>query len=473
MVSLQGSKTIAIVGGGFTGAAVAYHLAQSDVGARIVVFEPRLHLGGGVAYDTRDGAHRINVPAARMSLIPGDDGHFARWIADSAAISDDPGAIGPDGNLYPRREVFGRYVADQLAAFLAAGQVTHVRDSVVTIARGTGQWALGGQSGREEKADIVILATTHPAPMVPALLENALGDDPRLIRDPCADDALSAVAPDARVLIVGTGLTMADIVASLDARGHGGAITALSRRGLLSRGHPVRPAPQFGSFADRHQTALSLLRDIRGTIATAAEQGVSWHGVIDAVRAQGQTFWPNLALAEQRRIVRHLRPFWDVHRFRIAPQVEQVLHRRLRDGTLQVFAASLRRATAGPRSIVVEFKRRGRPATQHLSFDVIVVTTGPAHHQAVATQPHLAGLARAGIIRADGVGLGIACDRRGRAVDRDGLPVASLFIAGPLARGTFGELMGLPQVSDYARFIAGQAHELLNAWSNATTRPRS
>ncbi len=39
--------TIAIVGGGFTGAAVAYHLAAHGAAARIVVFEPRERLGAG------------------------------------------------------------------------------------------------------------------------------------------------------------------------------------------------------------------------------------------------------------------------------------------------------------------------------------------------------------------------------------------------------------------------------------------
>ncbi len=57
---------VAIVGGGFTGAAVAYHLARllPEGTARIVVYEPRAMLGGGLAYDTDEPVHRINVPDA-------------------------------------------------------------------------------------------------------------------------------------------------------------------------------------------------------------------------------------------------------------------------------------------------------------------------------------------------------------------------------------------------------------------------
>jgi uncharacterized NAD(P)/FAD-binding protein YdhS len=460
-VTQPAAKTIAIIGGGLTGAAVAYHLANRCPDARILVFEPRSRLGGGVAYDTRDAAHRINVPAVRMSLVPGDDGHFARWLAANDALSDDPAAMGPDGNSYPRREIFGRYAGDQLAPLIASGRVAHVPDKATAIAKRGSGWGIVGGSGREHVADIAVLATTHPPPTVPLVLDEACGADPRLIRDPSAAGALAAVAPDARVLIVGTGLTMADVAASLDACGHVGQITALSRRGLLSRGHPRESSPPFGSFVDRHYTALSLLRHVRATIAVAAEQGLSWHPVIDAIRGQAQAFWPALAIAEKRRIVRHLRPFWDVHRFRIAPQVEEVLRRRKAEGTLAVFAASLRTASAGPDAIEVEFKRRGSNTAERGAYDAVVVTTGPAHLRAIATQPHLASLASAGLIRGDDAGLGIACDRQGRALDEHGRAVPDLFIAGPLARGTFGELMGLPQVSDYALFIAAQVEASL------------
>jgi uncharacterized NAD(P)/FAD-binding protein YdhS len=229
-----------------------------------------------------------------MSLVPGDDDHFAHWIAETNAVSDDSEALAPDGNLYPRRAVFGRYVAAQLAPCISSSQVTHVRDSVTNIAPQAGRWGLTTKSGRYDTADIVVLATTHPLPTVPAALERAFGADRRLIRDPSEAGVLNTIGRNARVLIVGTGLTMADVVASRDSRGHAGKITAISRRGLLSRGHAARYADPLGTFTGKPQTALSLLQQVRAEIRQADQNGLTWHPVIDAVRAQAQTFWPGL-----------------------------------------------------------------------------------------------------------------------------------------------------------------------------------
>ncbi len=72
--------------------------------------------------------------------------------------------------------------------------------------------------GSEIDADVVVLAVCHAPPAVPSPLA-PLKDRPRFIANPWQTEALRGIAPDHRVLIVGTGLTMADIVASLDRAG--------------------------------------------------------------------------------------------------------------------------------------------------------------------------------------------------------------------------------------------------------------
>lgn len=447
------STDVAIVGGGFAGAAVAYHLAHLAPDLSITVFEPRRFLGGGLAYDDQDPAHRINVPAARMSLIPQDEEHFARWIEATGAGSGDPDVVARDGSLYPQRRVFGQYVAAHLDPFLANGRIVHVQSSVVSATKNGRSWTLATASGTRHRARIVVLATTHPAPDVPAALTR-LKDDPRLVRDALVPGALAAVEPNARVVIVGTGLTMADVVATLDRNGHRGQITALSRRGLRSRGHAAQASEPYGDFTEPSPRASGLLKQVRATIRDAAAHGTSWHGVIDAVRAQAQTFWPKLTREEQSRIVRHLRAYWDVHRFRIAPQVEDVIDRRIADRTLRILAASLVSASAASDHIPLTIRRRRTDELETIAADTVVITTGPAHSKVLSTSRYMADLANDGVITADHLGLGIACDAGSRAIDSRGLAQSDLFIAGPLARARFGELMGLPQVSAQARNVA-------------------
>jgi uncharacterized NAD(P)/FAD-binding protein YdhS len=57
----------------------------------------------------------------------------------------------------------------------------------------------------------------------------------------------------------------------------------------------------------------------------------------------------------------------------------------------------------------------------------------------------------------------LATSLRGRAIGANGEPDPTLFIAGPLARGAFGELMGLPNVAIYARFLAQEIAAELGA----------
>ncbi len=450
--------TVAIIGGGFTGAAVAYHLAQCPAvdQAAILVFEPRDALGKGLAYDTGDPAHRINVPSARMSLLPDDPEHFGRWLAGTGVLAGDPRAHQADGNSFPRRSVFGDYVSSQVEPLVDDGRIRHVRARVAHVSKtGTG-WQLQDDAGNRFSSDLLVIATTHPAPRAPARLAEAFVGHPRYIADATKPDALEPIRPQDRVLIVGNGLTAADVIASLRERGHVGRILSISRRGLRSRGHAAVPQEPYGNFVSPPpQSTRELLKRTRLALRAATADGLSWHAVLDQLRAQARPIWQGLTVVERRRLVRHLRVFWDVHRFRIAPQVEQALDHAITEGRLEIAAGSILSARRHGDGMQVLIRRRGG-APETLDFDAVVITTGPAHGGILSSQSWFSELAETGRLTMDPTGLGLACNEMGEALDVNGDPQLDLLIAGPLARGVFGELMGLPQVSEYAAAIAGQ-----------------
>ena len=475
---MTGSRrtVVAIVGGGFTGAVVAANLARNAAsdGAAIVVFEPRGRLGAGLAYDTGNPAHRTNVPAARMSLVPDDPDDFLNWLSARGEPRGDPDARAADGNLYVRRAVFGRYVGEFVAPYVRSGKVVHRRERVARIERDGTRWRLRSDVGTELLADIVVIATTHPAPCAPKNLAQALDGHPRFVADTTVAGSLACLRPDDHVLVLGSGLTAADVIASLRLADHRGAIVALSRRGLRSRGHAGKTQEPFGDFvSDPATTALGLLRRVRLAVRQAAAAGLSWHAVFDALRGQGAQVWRALPVAERRRLVQRLRPFWDAHRFRVAPQIDDAIRQAIDAGQLRILAASIEGVERYGQVVAVDIRHRQTRLRERLLFDACVVTTGPAHTGILSSQGWLADLASKGWLRLDNVGLGLACDEASRAIGASGVAERSLIIAGPLARGTFGELMGLPQVNDHAIFIADEIAEMLARPDRTATRRRS
>ena len=312
------------------------------------------------------------------------------------------------------------------------------------------------KSGNTLLAENIVLATTHPKPRAPYAFKKISLSNGNYISDSTVQGALDTVRLDGRVLIVGSGLTAADIVASLAAKGHRGRIDVISRRGLRSRSHPDVVQDAYGEFADPPiQSSLRLLRHIRATVREASGLGISWHSVFDKIRAQAHQIWSNLSVVEKRKLVRHLRVYWDVHRFRVAPQVAEIWRTCLDAGRLQSYAASIESALVQDNGrILVAFRPRRMKQTLQLVYDNVLIATGPSHTDVLISQSLTQNLADRGNLQLDKVGLGLAVDALSRACDKNGIGQADLYIAGPLARGEFGELMGLPQVTAHAHFVA-------------------
>jgi uncharacterized NAD(P)/FAD-binding protein YdhS len=345
------------------------------------------------------------------------------------------------------------------AAGAAAPGFTHLQEQALSIARQGSGFRIT-TDGRALDADIVVLAVSHPPPAIPGPLR-AIAGQPNFIANPWPDAALAGVAADARVLIIGTALSTADVIASLQAQGHAGKMLAVSRRGLVSRLRAMVQNEPFGDFSTAPSpTALSLLRRVRQTVAQAEASGSSWGAVTDALRVQGLTIWSALNAEEKSRFLRHLRPFWDVHRYQVAPQLAAITQAQCDAGRLAMRAARILDIRPQGQAFEVKLKFRGSaPAWER--FDTIINCTGPDHSRVTDTNPALASLKSAGLITPDPHGLGVLTDLAARAIDATGAAQPKLFVSGPLARAAFGELMGLPQVSQHAALVAAEVQKAL------------
>jgi len=459
-------QRIVVIGGGLTGAAFVLHLLRDhDPVVRITVVEPRPVLGAGLAYSTGDPVHRVNVAAGRMSLFDEQPGHFDDWLRAHFMPQDDPEGIAPAG-LFPRRALYGQYVDETLRAALGGARATlgHRRERAVAVGVREARFEVWLEGGGSLQADLLVLAASHTSPDLPGVLR-PLAADERLVADPWAPEALAGIEPDGAVMVVGTGLTGCDVIASLCRRGHRGPILAVSRRGLLPRTRTALPVTSFGRFDEApERTALGLLRRVRAAVAEVRQLGRPWEDVVAALRSQARVVWGALPDEERRRLLRHARPFWDAHRFQSAPQIDTILAEASTRGQLRLMAATLRAVSAEPGGLRVALHPRGAAAGREVEERVaaIVNCTGPGHRSVVEQHPVLASLAEQDALQADGCRLGIAVDASSRVIDAAGRPWPNLFVVGPLARGTHGELMGLPQVSAQPREVAAEVARLIS-----------
>ena len=106
-------KTVAIVGGGFSGTMAAVNLVRfSRTPLRVELINSRHPLGRGVAYGTSRGEHLLNVAARNMSAVPDHPHHFLEWLRTRVDYSDLPDAQLRE--TYVPRRVYGDYIRSLL-----------------------------------------------------------------------------------------------------------------------------------------------------------------------------------------------------------------------------------------------------------------------------------------------------------------------------------------------------------------------
>ncbi|MFL6770478.1 MAG: FAD/NAD(P)-binding protein [Sphingomicrobium sp.] len=442
MTSDKPATDAVIIGGGFSGTMIAAELARRGISSALVDGSGRA--GRGTAYSTPETAHLLNVVAGKMGAWADKPGDFAEAVA----------AEGYDPNQFVPRRRYGDYLSQILRKARDSGLVTLISGDAAAAERSATGWSVRMADGSQVQAKLLVLAQGNQAP---ASLPFARGVPNELfVNDPWSDAGreaiLKAAASGGDVLLIGTGLTMVDVVLSLDEARLRGRITALSRRGLAPRAH-----------ADHGVAPVSLEEVPQGSLKRLwrwlLDRGaaVGWRAAVDSLRPHSHAIWRALSGAEQRRFLRHVRPWWDVHRHRIAPQVADRIRRLVQLGQLDIVAGRVMDMWAKDGKLDVAIKRRGKREANDQVFALAINCTGPLGSISASDDPLLKELFGAGLAKPDALDLGIEVDARSRIVGDD-----RAWAIGPLSKGAFWEITAVPDIRGQVANVADDIAKELN-----------
>jgi uncharacterized NAD(P)/FAD-binding protein YdhS len=181
-----------------------------------------------------------------------------------------------------------------------------------------------------------------------------------------------------------------------------------------------------------------------------------WRVAFDALRSSTQELWKGLSRVERGRFLRHLRPWWEVHRHRLAPAMAARLDAWLA-GRLSIVAGRLVSLAAQGDGAEAAWRPRGEDATRRDHVRFVVNCTGPEGDPNQSDQPLIRQLLKAGLVRADAFGLGLDVTDDSRLIAPGGAPQETLFAIGPAARGALWEMTAVPDIRVQARRLGGIA----------------
>jgi uncharacterized NAD(P)/FAD-binding protein YdhS len=450
------SSCIAIVGAGFCGTVTAINLLQQAhvEPLRILLIDRDRH-ARGTAYADHPASYLLNVPAARMSASSSDPLDFLRFAQRTMAdISAD--------DFLPRA-LYGAYLEEKLllAERAAAPHVRleRVRGEVrsLEVWRPSHTFILGFQDGHEMTATKVVLALGNPLP-APLPGTDGLRESLRLVADPWCDQG--TLVENETVLLVGTGLTMADMVASAMQTGRVPArMYAISRHGLVP--------PRQTAFRNSHcefdplpllrSAAISmrqLFQRVRQVSRETEQRGGDWREAITFVRSLAPRLWSQLPNRERKRFLRHVRAYWDVHRHRLPPSTRAAVDELSGSHRLTVHAGQILQLEPGANQVRVTWRPRGEEQSAVLLVDRVINCTGPDYRCAQSCDPLVRSLTANGLIQPDALATGLRTAPNGGLVNLFGRATRSLYYIGPMLRADHWEATAVQELREHAERLA-------------------
>lgn len=259
--------------------------------------------------------------------------------------------------------------------------------------------------------------------------------------------------------IVGTGLTAVDVILEAHALGFQGTYTVVSRHGRFPLPHENPSAlanidlPQGWETRGSVTQLLKLVRQQARAISTSQP-------VIDAMRPRIQAMWKNLSPKERLRFIRHVQPFWEIHRHRIPAEHARIIQQLRDENRLNLIAGrvSATRAEGGNHIVQVALRGKDRsPLT--LQSDAALLCAGTDGHLASSSEPLIQNLIQQGLLKTGPLKLGALPPQETHALHG----ARTLWVVGPLQRETGWEITAVRELREEALTVA---HDVIEALSD-------
>lgn len=443
---------LAIIGAGFTGVALAaalHRYAKEPI--EILLIEQTGQFGAGDAYRTPYIWHLLNARAGEMSALEDEPNHFVQWLQTNVIkyLDNDQ----PVPRQFVPRIFYHQYLCSLVSAIFQDDQsqvtlrlvpkkatdILHTREGI--------KISLDNQQSL--MADRVIMAhgNNPPAALSYSELENI-----QCIDNPWDYAALENINSHDAVMIIGTGLSMVDAVLTLHHQNHQGKIYAVSRRGLL-------PLPHSEFTNTSHFDTTSLTKNARRMMKTLRQEankmiaaGEDWRALFSKIRPDLPIIWQSMDSVNKKRFLRHILPYWNIHRHRVHEKLHALLMSLQDKGQLEIIAGRIQ--AIGNQQITI--KPRLQRNNIDLSVQHIINCMGSSNTLHPEGQPLLHSLMERGEISQDVLGLGLKADHHFQLKTSDGMDLPGCYTLGPPMRGELWECVAVPEIRKQCKALVQQ-----------------
>lgn len=475
-MAFQDIAKIGVIGAGVSGTLVVINLIRQSKGPLIIEwFERTGNFGPGIAYNTHDKNHLLNVRTSSMGAFADNPKDFYEWLLTFDGVKAIQ-KICPDyivdTQSFAPRALYGSYIKCRLQEGLDLAERKGIEinfhsctvvDAYYSIHEQNSYLISSETSNNLIKVDCFVLSTGNEKPR--SIIKASSGDtlySPFLIEDvwnfiDSIDnlEKIKNLSCDTTIAVIGTGLTMVDIVLTLSRIGYKGKIVALSRNGLLPLPHcEYSPYPSWDWIVNTENVplkAIQFLQILKGEINKATKRGYDWRSVIDSLRPVTQNIWRRFDENEKRKILQHLLPFWNIHRHRMSPDIYEKIQSLINSNKLDIISTQCFESEIQNNGISLIIAHRGSSKTEKILSSFVFNCIGPNYSISNTQNLLIRNLLKNRLIEEDITGLGIRLTLNGLAHNVYNAPIYPI---GSLLIGELLECTAVPDLRFYAQDMA-------------------